>query len=106
MNMKVMKVGDRLRSVTCTTELIVIRAPAGDVVLECGGRPMVGRDASAPVPDESSVLADGVGSQLGKRYADEELGLELLVTKAGSNEPSIDGRTLELKAAKPLPSSD
>jgi hypothetical protein len=42
----------------------------------------------------------------GKRYADEDLGLELLCTKAGEGWLSVGDRPLLVKGAKPLPSSD
>lgn len=43
---------------------------------------------------------------LGKRYTDEESGLELLCTKAGPGTLTCAGRVMPLKDAKPLPSSD
>ena len=43
---------------------------------------------------------------MGKRYVDEETGIEALVSKAGDGSLSIDGRVLNLKEAKALPSSD
>jgi hypothetical protein len=46
------------------------------------------------------------GTLIGKRYADEDVGLELLCTKAGDGSLTIGGEPLALKDAKPLPSSD
>jgi hypothetical protein len=46
------------------------------------------------------------GTQMGKRYADEASGLEVLCTKAGAGTLTLDGAPIELKGAKPLPSSD
>ena len=46
------------------------------------------------------------GTLIGKRYADEELGLEVLCTKAGAGSLSIGAAELFQKDAKPLPSSD
>ena len=46
------------------------------------------------------------GTLLGKRYADEASGLELLCTKAGVGTLTLDGSVLDVKSAKPLPSSD
>ena len=46
------------------------------------------------------------GTQLGKRYADDELGLELLCTKAGEGSISVGETVLVVKGAKPLPASD
>jgi hypothetical protein len=43
---------------------------------------------------------------MGKRYANEEAGLEVLVTKAGSGTLSVGAVVLPLKDAKALPSSD
>ena len=43
---------------------------------------------------------------IGKRYGDEDLGIELLCTKAGEGSLSIGDERLHLKDAKPLPSSD
>jgi hypothetical protein len=100
-----LKVGERLQSVVCDTEVIVIGAPAEPVSLTCGGREMVPAGAEAPRrgPRDPGAAA---GVQLGKRYADEDLGLELLVTKAGNGPLAVDGAPLEIKQPKPLPSSD
>jgi hypothetical protein len=100
-----LKPGTRLKSAVCDTEVIVVRAPSEPVNLECGGHPLVavGDDAPAGLtldPDHSG------GTPVGKRYAHEASGLELLATKAGAGSLSIDGVTLPLKDAKPLPSSD
>ena len=46
------------------------------------------------------------GTQLGKRYADDELGLELLCSKAGEGSLSVGEAVLDVKGAKPLPASD
>jgi hypothetical protein len=46
------------------------------------------------------------GTQLGKRYADDDLGLELLCTKAGEGSLSVGEGILAVKGAKPLPASD
>jgi hypothetical protein len=48
----------------------------------------------------------GDGPLLGKRYADDELGLELLCTRPGEGGLTVDGGTVPLKGAKPLPASD
>ena len=62
-----------------------------------------GADPAAGAALDESL---GDGPQLGKRYADEELGLELLCTRAGAGALTADGAVLGLKGAKPLPSSD
>jgi hypothetical protein len=99
-----LKAGTRLRSATDTTEVVVVKAPAEAVDLRCGGQPFVAIDADV-APAGPAVGFDG-GTQLGKRYADEALGLELLCTKAGEGSISVGDAILEVKGAKPLPASD
>jgi len=95
------KPGLKLRGTTCSTEVVVVRPAADPVQLTCCGAPLTTEETgiapSGPAPD---------GVLLGKRYADEQTGLELLCTKPGPGELTIDGRPLLLKGAKPLPSSD
>ena len=104
------KPGTRLRSVVCDTEVIVVKAPAGDVSLQCGGQPMAvierggarsGRSAPPPIDPE---LASG--TLLGKRYVAAASELELLCTRAGQGTLTIDGSLLTIMNSKPLPSSD
>ena len=99
-----LKAGARLKSVACETQVIVVRAPQGDVEVTCGGAVMVPVDAEAEAAALDSAAADG--TQLGKRYADEELGLELLCTKAGNGSLRVNGVVIGLKQAKALPASD
>lgn len=99
----ILRAGQRLNSVVSDVQVVVVRAPANDVSIECGGVPMVeGADARDP----SLPAAEGDGPQLGKRYADEDLGLELLCAKGGAGALSVGGAALLVKGAKPLPSSD
>lgn len=95
--------GARLKSAACTTEVVVVKAPTGAVDLRCGGAAMA-PDAVAGA--EALDPAQAEGTLLGKRYADDESGLELLAVKAGDGSLSIDGRPLGLKGVKPLPASD
>jgi len=99
-----LKAGMRLRSQTDACEVVVVKAPADAVDLRCGGHALVaaGEEAS---PQGIEVGFDG-GTQLGKRYADDELGLELLCSKAGEGSLSVGETVLEIKGAKPLPASD
>jgi hypothetical protein len=99
-------VGERLRSSSCGTEVIVVHVPDRPVELTCGGHPM-----SASTPDaavvERAVAADGDGGTLlGKRYVDEPTGLEVLCTRPGNGKLAADGRDLTIKAPKALPASD
>ena len=57
----------------------------------------------------SGVTVEGgfdKGTLLGKRYVNEAGDLEILATKAGESSLSVGDEPLEIKAAKPLPSSD
>ena len=102
--MTLVKPGDRLRSRVCGTEVIVVRAPSVDTEIACGGEPMARNE---PVTAATANGAEaGPGTLLGKRYADEELGLELLCTKAGEGSLALSGAPLGVKQAKALPSSD
>lgn len=99
-----LKAGTQLKSAVGTTEVVVIRAPDHDATLTSGGAPMVGRDDDAPAADiepgsEGTVL-------LGKRYVDAAGSIEVLCTKPGEGALALDGQPLEVKSAKPLPSSD
>jgi hypothetical protein len=99
-----LKPGMRLESQTCATTVMVIRAPAGEVDLCCGGLPMA---LPGTVAEKSAPVGDsGPGSLMGKRYGSDELGLELLCNKPGPGTLTIEGVPVPLKEAKPLPSSD
>lgn len=99
-----LKPGSRYRSTTCNNEVVVVKAPADEVDLRCGGAPVV------PIDEEggSGTPADGfnAGTLVGKRYTDEAETLEVLVTKPGDGSLSIGETLLNVKGAKPLPSSD
>jgi hypothetical protein len=84
--------------------MVVVKAPGEPVDLRCGGHALVAMDAEV-TPQGIEAGFDG-GTQLGKRYADEALGLELLCTKAGEGSISVGEAILEVKGAKPLPASD
>lgn len=99
-----LKAGARLRSATDACEVVVVRAPAEPVDLRCGGHPFLPVDAE-PTPQTVEAGFDG-GTQLGKRYSDDELGLEILCTKAGEGSISVGETILAVKGAKPLPASD
>jgi hypothetical protein len=99
------KPGSRWKSVVCNTEVVVVRPPKVAVSLECGGHPMTA--AGSEVQPALSLSADhSTGTHVGKRYYDEESGIELLGSKAGTGSLSVNGRPLKLKQAKPLPASD
>jgi hypothetical protein len=100
------KPGARLYSQVDATEVIVVRPPVDDAVIACGGHPMTDRKVT---PEASLIAAGAAGSGLllGKRYTlAGDNPVELLVTKSGSFGVTIDGRTVAVKEAKPLPASD
>lgn len=98
-----LRTGGRLKSLACDTEVIVIRAPADDVEVTCGGAPMT-PDANGERTGLDGALAEG--SLLGKRYVDEGGTIELLCVRAGKGSLRLDGAALLIKEAKPLPASD
>jgi hypothetical protein len=96
-----LKVGSRLRTPTSTAEVIVVKAGTADGDLECAGAPMT--------TDSVTVEQQGAGEttlQLGKRYTDDESGVEVLCTKAGTGPLVFAGRELGVKSATALPASD
>ena len=97
--------GLRLESATCDTQVVVVKAPkdAADVDVRCGGAPMRVVDTGG---DRVPVTGEGEPTLLGKRYADDDLGLELLCTRGGAGTLSVGAQPLLQKGAKPLPSSD
>ncbi len=101
----ILKTGQSLASSVDATTIVVVRAPASDILLTCGGADMIpGRE---PGGDGSSVdPAHTGGALLGKRYVDEGLGLEVLCTKSGVGRLEVNGTVLPIKSAKPLPASD
>ena len=98
------KAGSRLACPDCTTELVVVKPPSAPVVLTCSGSAVV--EATAERPGAGHADAAGDGALVGKRYGDEETGLEVLCAKPGPGTLAADGRVIEIKGAKPLPSSD
>lgn len=97
--------GLRLESATCDAQVVVVKAPKDDpdVDVRCGGEPMRELGTGG---DRLPASIDGDATLLGKRYADEELGLELLCSQGGEGTLTIGTTPLLVKGAKPLPSSD
>ncbi len=102
--MATLKAGSRLKSAVCGTQVMVIAAPAGDLELTCGGAAMV--EATASAAGGSIDPEHKNGTQIGKRYVNEDATLELLCTKPGEGSLAVAGTPLKLKEAKALPSSD
>jgi hypothetical protein len=99
------KPGIRLFSAVCSTELIAVKAPVGEIDITIGGVPPV-LDAAGRNGSGSVVEGFGGGAAMGKRYVDEAETVELLCTKPGDGVPALDGEVLQLKQAKALPASD
>jgi hypothetical protein len=99
-----LKAGTKLASTVCETQVVVVRAPADEGELGCGGAPLVPADEGGATGTPDPALAEG--TLIGKRYADEEVGVELLCTKAGAGSLTCNGEVLAVKGAKPLPASD
>ena len=83
------RAGQQLVSAVDSTAVIVIKAPAGECTLTCGGVAMA-------VPDEATESAEADpslmgGTQIGKRYVDEADTIQVLCTKAGSGTLALDG---------------
>ena len=103
--MAVLKAGTRFKSAVCDTQVMVVKAPAGEFALKCGGVEMLGGTATAPagVALDPAHAADTL---IGKRYVNADESIELLCTKGGKGTLSVNGTPLEVKQAKQLPSSD
>jgi hypothetical protein len=100
-----LKPGSRWKSAVCDTEVVVVRPPKSPISLECGGHPMIPHAAAKP-HGLAVAAAHAAGSQMGKRFADDASGLEVLCSKGGAGSLSIDGQPIETKDAKKLPASD
>ncbi len=100
--MATLSAGKRLKSAVCTTEIMVIAAPDGDVELCCGGTAMGDGE-----PNGGAVDADHAGgTAIGKRYVNADGSLEVLCVKAGEGSLSVGAEALNVKDAKKLPKTD
>jgi len=61
---------------------------------------------AGPAAQSAEQLTEGPVIEIGKRYADDVTGVEVLCTKAGIGPLGFEEQELTLKAAKPLPASD
>ena len=100
-----LKPGSRWKSAVCGAEFVVVRPPKQAAAVQCGGHDLLAAGTAAP---DGLAIAEGLsdGIHMGKRYFDEESGLELLASKPGLGSLTIDGRKMGPKEAKALPSSD
>ena len=99
-----LKAGARFKSAVCDTQVMVIKAPAADYDLRCGGAEMIAPTANGAGGQPDAAHAGG--TLIGKRYVNADESIELLCTKGGAGSLSLNGTAMEVKQAKQLPSSD
>jgi hypothetical protein len=100
------RLGQALASTVDSTTVIVVRAPDGEISLTCAGVEMWDPRSGDASPAGEADPAQLAGTQVGKRYADEQVGLELLCTKPGKGTIGVNGVPLPLCGPKLLPASD
>ncbi len=100
-----LKPGTRLFGAACTSEFVVVKAPADAIDVQIGGHPAV---TSADERSSDLTVTTGADDKpaMGKRYVDADDIIELLCTKPGDGAPAIGGDLLSQKDAKALPASD
>lgn len=82
---------------------MVLRAPAEELEIMCGGAGMQVGDPPKPDPLDNEQTG---GTLVGKRYTDENEIMEFLCIRGGNGSIAVTGYTIDIKAAKKLPSSD
>jgi hypothetical protein len=100
------RLGQVLASTVDSTTVIVVRAPVGEIDLTCAGVEMWDPRGGGACPAGEADPAQLAGTQVGKRYVDEQVGLELLCTKPGKGTIAVNGVPLPLCGPKLLPASD
>lgn len=83
-------------------QLIVTKGGPG--TLSDGDTPLLRADGGEKFPAGSP--SGGQPLPLGKRYKSADGAVEVLINKPGPCDLRYDGQAMELKEAKPLPSSD
>ena len=82
-------------------QLIVTKGGTG--TLSDGDTPLVLKDLGSFA---GGTTAGNTPVQLGKRYKSADGAVEVLINKPGTCDLCYDGKPMELKEAKPVPSSD
>jgi hypothetical protein len=100
-----LKPGQRLKSAVSEAQIMVIKAPTGEIRIQCAGVDLLELAAEASGALGSGSSTEGV-LQIGKRYANQAGTLELLCTKGGAGLLSADEEILQPRQSKQLPSSD
>ncbi len=83
-------------------QLIVTKGGTG--TLSDGDVALLRADSGEKFP--AGTAAGGQAMQLGKRYKSSDGAVEVLINKPGPCDLRYEGQPMELKEAKPLPSSD
>ena len=83
-------------------QLIVTKGGPG--TLSDGSTALLRADSGEKFPADTPAGAQAM--QLGKRYKSSDGAVEVLINKPGSCDLLYEGQPMELKEAKPLPSSD
>jgi len=99
---QIYKPGTKLSSTVCKTQIMVLRAPAEELDITCGGAPMQVGDPA----ELGDMSGENSGTLVGKRYTDEAESMEFLCTRGGDGSVGVAGYVIDVKAAKKLPSSD
>jgi hypothetical protein len=91
----------------------IYRSPGGMQLIVTKGGPGTLSDGETPLlrADSGETFPEGTKAgdtplQLGKRYKSADGAVEVLINKPGPCALRYDGQPMELKEAKPLPSSD
>lgn len=82
----------------------IIVTKGGTGTLSDGSVPLQLKDGGEPFPADATPGSEML--LLGKRYRSLDGAVEILVNKPGPCDLRYDGQPMELKQAKPLPSSD
>ena len=99
-----LKAGTRIKSAVCTTEVMVIAAPAGDTDVTCGGVSMISLADTATAGAMDPAHAHG--TLLGKRYVNTAVTLNCsALNREMARWRSVAKRWCS-REAKALPSSD
>ena len=100
------RLGQVLASTIDSTTVIVVRAPDGEIDLTCAGVAMWDPRCGGACPAGEADPGQLSGTLMGKRYADDRIGLELLCTKPGKGTIAVNGVPLPQQGPKLLPASD
>ena len=82
----------------------MIVTKGGDGSLTDGEVPLIQQGSGESFPEGTAAGQNQV--QLGKRYKSADGAVEVLINKPGTCDLRYNGEPMELKEAKPLPSSD